>query len=469
MGGRDQTPVARTYPDGDGGVTTIPGMSATDLIRWPISRLGHVAGSAVRALREDLFTFSDQPLPPLGGVRRPLFRWFPHLAVALYAAILLIVGADDYRTGDTSPRELPVMAAFALAAAQATPLVLALFRPMAAWWMSWVAMVGGALMTFPSTTEAMTHWPWTPTSLLAHLGVMVLVGLRVRVRAVVEIWVLTVGVGAVLVVIQQGGDVFGNEGLPLMTIVSTTALIIAVAVRERSVALKQLAEQSMLTSAERSRRALLEERARIARELHDVVAHHMSVIAIQAEAAPFRVSEAPAELTSSLETIRKNAVDALAELRRILGVLRAEDVDGGGADVVPQPMLDRLDELLENVRAAGMEVEVTVTGAPRELPPGVELSAFRIVQEALSNALKHAPGATVRVEISHVLSGVGIRVVNERSARAFASTSTGSGHGLLGMRERAAMLGGELSAGPTSGGGYEVSAFLPLAGGKEPS
>jgi signal transduction histidine kinase len=303
--------------------------------------------------------------------------------------------------------------------------------------------------------------------LLAHLGVLILVALRVRVQAVLGIWLLTVALGGVLVAAQQGGDVFGNQTLPVMAFLSAPALIITVAVRERSVALKQLAEQARLTSAERSQRALLEERTRIARELHDVVAHHMSVIAIQAEAAPYRVENPPEELTGSLATIRKNAVDALAELRRILGVLRSEDADTQFTEgAAPQPMLDHLDELVDNVRSAGLSVEVAVTGSRRPLPPGLELSAFRIIQEALSNALKHAPGALVRVEVSYVLAGLGIRVVNARPPH---STTDGpqSGHGLLGMQERAAMLGGELSAGRTSEGGYEVTAFLPLAGSEE--
>ena len=412
-------------------------------------------------------TFPVQPLPPLRRIKGKHLRWLPHGAVAVYAVILALAGADDYGWGTTTERPLPAMAAFALATAQATPIVLALFRPMAAWWMSLAAMAAAALMTFPSTTEAMTDWPWTPTGLLAHLAVLVLVGLRVRVRAVVEIWVLTVGLGTVLVAIQQGGNIYGNQGLPLMTILSATALIISVAVRERSVALKQLAEQARLASTERSQRALLEERARIARELHDVVAHHMSVIAIQAEAAPYRVPDPADELTGSFAIIRKNAVDALVELRRILGVLRAEEVDahGGGGEAAPQPTLDRLDELVGNVRSAGLIVDVARSGTPRPLPPGLEVSAFRIIQEALSNALKHAPGAAVRVEISHVLAGLGLRVVNDPSPRAIPRSSNGSGHGLLGMRERAAMLGGQLHAGPTSEGGYEVTAFLPLSEG----
>jgi len=429
-----------------------------------MARMVNTAMAAGRVVAEDLFTFTVQVLPPIRRFKWRVFQWLPHIIVSIYALVLLFAGTSDYAWGTRAVRNVPPMAAFALAFAQSAPLVLALFRPMAAWWMSFAGVVAAGLMTFPSTMEAVANWPWTPTGLLAHLGVLILVALRVRGRAVVGLWLLTVGLGSMLVAIQQGGSIYGSQSLTLMALLSAPILIMTVAVRERSVALRRLAEQAQLTSVERSQRALLQERARIARELHDVVAHHMSVIAIQAEAAPYRVQDPPDELTGSLAIIRKNAVDALAELRRILGVLRAEDIGAQrvGDDVAPQPMLDYLDELVNNVRAAGMSVDIAVTGAPRPLPSGLELSAFRIIQEALSNALKHSPGAPVRVEISHVLAGLGIRVVNAPSPHS-SPVLTQSGHGLLGMRERAAMLGGELSAGPTSEGGYEVAAFLPLA------
>ena len=445
-----------------GRVTTIKQMKVRDTRKRAIDSIAHTAASTRRVVAEDLFSFTVQPIPPIGRFKGRVLPWLPHIAVCVYALVLLFAGTAYYAWGTESARKLTATVAFALAFAQAAPLVMALIRPTAAWWTSFVAAIAAALMTFPTTTESVGDWPWTSTGLLAHLGVLILVALRVRFRTVVGIWFLTVGLGSVLVAAQQGGDVFGNEILPVMTFVSVPLLVITVAVRGRSVALKQLAEQARLTSVERSQRALLEERARIARELHDVVAHHMSVIAIQAEAAPYRVQSPPEELTGSFAIIRKNAVDALAELRRILGVLRAEDLDAQRTeDVSPQPMLDHLADLVDNVRAAGLSVEVAVTGAQRPLPPGVELSAFRIIQEALSNALKHAPGAPVRVELSYVLAGLGIRVVNAPSSHS-SPDLTQSGHGLLGMRERAAMLGGELSAGPTSEGGYEVAAFLPL-------
>ncbi|MFC9954626.1 sensor histidine kinase, partial [Streptomyces prasinus] len=149
------------------------------------------------------------------------------------------------------------------------------------------------------------------------------------------------------------------------------------------------------------------------------------------------------------------------ELRRVLGVVRAEDYEAPDA---PQPTLADLDSLLANVRDTGLDVEKAVTGAVRELPPGVELSAYRIVQEALSNSLRHAPGASARVEIGYVLGGLGLRVVNGPApAPNLVKPSPGAGHGVTGMRERVTMLNGEMTAGPTDDGGYEVAVFLPVA------
>jgi signal transduction histidine kinase len=173
----------------------------------------------------------------------------------------------------------------------------------------------------------------------------------------------------------------------------------------------------------------------------------MSVVAIQAEAAPYRVENPPPELEKAFATIRENAVAALTELRRVLGVVRAEDYEAPDA---PQPTLADLEGLLANVREAGLGVEKVVTGAVRELPQGVELSAYRIVQEALSNTLRHAPGASARVEIGYVLGGL-------------IKPSPGAGHGITGMRERVTMLNGEMTAGQTDDGGYEVAVFLPVA------
>jgi signal transduction histidine kinase len=429
------------------------------VLRSAVARAGRATASFGRGLHEDLFNFEVQVLPPLirfGGGR---FKWLPHLAIALYALILGGVNIHFLVVG----RDLSGEVAVGLAVVQSTPVLLAMYRPMAAWWLSLAGTMMVALLTLDFAASPGDVWPWTPLGLQTHLLVMILVALRVRVRAMAGMWLLTVLTGMALVGYGFEGSISPSSNLPVMAILSGTALVVVAAVRGRSEAMELLAEQAHMTSAERSRRTLLEERARIARELHDVVAHHMSVIAIQAEAAPYRVENPPEELSASFVTIRRNAVDALSELRRVLDLLRAEEGDRVESDRdEPQPTLGGLDDIVANVRDAGLSVETAVTGGARSLPSGVELSAYRIVQEALSNALRHAPDSEVRVEISYVLGGVGLRVTNGPSSNSSVRADTGTGHGLLGMRERVAMLGGEFRAGPTDDGGYEVAAFLPV-------
>src|SRR6202041_1628942 len=187
-------------------------------------------------------------------------------------------------------------------------------------------------------------------------------------------------------------------------------LLIGVVVRVRRNGERQLEEQERRHSGER---ALLEERQRIARELHDVVAHHMSVIAIQAEAAPYKTADPPPELVESFGDIRASALAGLTELRRVLGVLRT-----GGQDLAPQPGLAELDALLDSARSGGVSVTVTRSGNPVTLPDGVDLSAYRIVQEALSNAMRHAPGSHVQLHLAYRPDALAVEISNDAALRA---------------------------------------------------
>lgn len=295
---------------------------------------------------------------------------------------------------------------------------------------------------------------------MIQIWVLVLVTLYVRPRVAAAAWAFTSLCGGLLALfLGDGGNPRKNDVL-IVAALSGTAMALVAALRGRNDARRLLTEQESATAEERGQRILLEERARIARELHDVVAHHMSVIAIQAEAAPYRVPSPPEELTRGFGIIRENALEALAELRAVLGVLRLPTTGGVSRDDAPQPTLARLDELVDNVRRAGLTIEARVIGTPRLLSPGVDLAAYRIVQEALSNALRHAPGCEVCVEIGYVSGSVAVSVRNG-PARQPMQPSSGSGHGLLGMRERATAIGGELMAKPLPDGGYEVTASLP--------
>jgi signal transduction histidine kinase len=201
----------------------------------------------------------------------------------------------------------------------------------------------------------------------------------------------------------------------------------------------------------------MEERARIARELHDVVAHHVSMVAVQAETARLTTPGMPEEDQERLLAIGDTAREALTEMRRLLGVLRA-DADGD-AERAPQPGLGHLTELLEDARAAGTSVRLTVSGAVAPLPAGVDLTAYRIVQEALTNARRHAPGAAVEVELRFAADALRLRVRDDGPGP---GEGEPRGHGLLGMRERAASVGGTREVGRAGEGGFAVEAELPL-------
>jgi signal transduction histidine kinase len=239
----------------------------------------------------------------------------------------------------------------------------------------------------------------------------------------------------------------------------------------------QLAEEQEL----RSRWAVAAERGRIARELHDVVAHSVSVMVVQAGAARRTLAASPEQAAAAVGQIESTGRQALVELRRLLGLLRdgdREDVDA----LAPQPSLEHLDSLAAAAREAGLPVEVTVEGEPRPLPAGIDLSAYRIVQEALTNSLKHAGPARAKVQIFYGREVLEVQVTNDGERLEPASAAAGplrpgappvggadrqggSGHGLIGMRERVALFGGTLEAGSRPGGGYRVAARLPLDGG----
>jgi signal transduction histidine kinase len=217
-------------------------------------------------------------------------------------------------------------------------------------------------------------------------------------------------------------------------------------------------EQMAVEQERRAEEAVLEERTRIARELHDLVAHSMSVIAVQAGVGGHLIDQDPARAKSALSTIEQTSRQALVEMRRMLGVLRTGPDEP--AELGPQPGLDDLEPLLDQAREAGLQVDLTVLGAHRALEPGVDLSAYRIVQEALTNAVKYAGPARVEVVLEYRRGSIAITV--EDNGRG-ASVATGGrrGLGLVGMRERAMVVGGTLESGPRSGGGFRVAAALP--------
>lgn len=241
------------------------------------------------------------------------------------------------------------------------------------------------------------------------------------------------------------------------------AWIFGTVVRARRDALMERvteAEQRAAIETERHARGVAEERLRIAQELHDVVAHSMSVIAVQAGVGAHVLESNPTEARRALENIATASRSTLNEMRRLLGVLRNED--GDKAEHAPAPRLEDLPALVARVEASGVAVDLSVETAPGDVPSGVSLSAYRIVQEALTNVLRHAGAARARVEVRHDDGSIAIEVTDDgRGLAAVAAGTNGSGHGLAGMRERVAVYGGTLHTGPRPGGGFVVRARIP--------
>jgi signal transduction histidine kinase len=228
----------------------------------------------------------------------------------------------------------------------------------------------------------------------------------------------------------------------------------AAALEDRTVVLERERE-------EKARAAVAEERARIARELHDVIAHCVSLIVVQAGAERRVLRDGQASTNEVLLSIEQTGRQALAEMRRLVEMLDQRDETLG---LAPQPSVEQLGQLVEQVRVAGLLVELRVEGEPRPLAPGVDLSAYRIVQEGLTNALKHAGPARALVTVRYLGGELDLEVADD--GHGTADTNNGGGHGLVGMRERAALFGGTLQAGPRAEGGYTLHATLPLGSGR---
>jgi len=337
-----------------------------------------------------------------------------------------------------------VLIAFVVSA----PLALRTRLPLGAWGFSAAALIWSSLVISPGSLGG----PDVPAAgALVYALCLYAVTVRGRPRIVV----------AAAVVSLVGAAFIDSAVVPQAFFLTVVPILLGVVVRVRRSGARQLAEQERRHSGER---ALLEERQRIARELHDVVAHHMSVIAIQAEAAPYKTVDPPTELVESFGEIRASALAGLTELRRVLGVLRT-----GEPGMAPQPGLADLDSLLDSARSGGVSVTVHCEGDPVTLPEGVDLSAYRIVQEALSNAMRHAPGSHVSLRLAYRPDALVLEIGNDATPVLVASggLGAGGGHGLVGMRERVTMLGGSLEAGPTEDGGFRVVAVLPLSSPEE--
>ncbi|MFD9358733.1 histidine kinase [Streptomyces sp. NPDC060031] len=412
---------------------------------------------ALASLAVALRTPARAAEPLFAQAPRTWHRLLPYLVTVAFVVTLvpvtIAVLSNDYGAAGGW--------AGALGVAQTVPLLLAVTRPMAAWLLILTADTVGAVMLIHAEQVARHAWPWTPMVIVGYLLLMVCLGLRESIRTLVGVWLATGAVGVVLGFFQPSGVI---NTTALLFVLSGVMLALTGALRGFGAAQRRIAEQESISEAERARRTLLEERARIARELHDVVAHHMSVITVQADSAPYRLPGMSDPVQEEFAAIAASARESLGEMRRLLTVLRGDGGDGPGGERAPQPGLSRLQQLVEATVRAGQPVELSLAAeAAGAAPPAVDLSAYRIVQEALANVVRHAPGAPTRVSVTVDEEEILVLVVNGPARDPVVQLeSSGTGHGLVGMRERVRLTGGTLDTGPLPDGGFRVAARLPL-------
>ncbi|MVU76416.1 sensor histidine kinase [Nocardia sp. ET3-3] len=351
--------------------------------------------------------------------------------------------------------KVPAAAAPFIAGFAAFPILLLRVNPL----LGWAVSAGSALMiALAVPNQPGNTIPFQVVHILVLFAMVFAVAVRAPIRMVGVVWIATSLLFATTM--AQTGDSFAESGFgwPLAI---TGLVIFGLLVRWVAVSRQALLKSEEETELERARRAILEEKARIARDLHDVVAHHMSMVVVQAQTAPYRISGLSPDARAEFESIGTGARAALNEIRGMLGVLRS---DGMLPEHAPQPRAADVPELFEGALRAGVPITWTVDGELEAVPETTGLALYRIVQESLANASRHAPGAAVRVRIA-CGAELTLEVANDRAIAVRPGdhpASSTSGSGIAGMQTRAAAVGGVLTATPRPDGGFEVHAQLPL-------
>ena len=376
------------------------------------------------------------------------------LAVAFGVATLVDIGASG-----GGAREVDALA-YLLGVVGAVSLVWRRFAPVL------VAAIAAAVLA--------AFWIAGYASLLATVGLPALYSLAVHGQPRRRAWTLYVGLSVAVMTVASVTVLDPPSGFATLPAVSMALYLagtgaLAALVRRRQQTLEDVEVRAVRAEADRlaaAQQAVAEERARIAREMHDIVAHGMSVVVVQAAAAQEIARIDPERVVDVLARIEEVSRESLDEMRRMLGLLRPSARDGRGA-WVPQPGLADVEAAVARSNQSGVPTQLVVRGEPRRLPPGVELAAFRIVQEALTNVRQHAgPSPAARVSIDYAADSVTVSVVDDGRGAASPATHTGGGNGLIGMRERVDAYHGRFTAGPMAGGGYQVTAVLPATEGQ---
>lgn len=372
-------------------------------------------------------------------------QWANILIVAVTAILYSIAWPTLHVTHQVAYPLQPIVAALA-----AFPFVLIRLNPALGWAVSAVSA-----LVIPRVFDLQTgyDYPWQVVHILVILALLTAVSMRAALPVVGVAWTATV--------LLFFADTPGTNGRGWA--VGLTAIVaFGLLVRWLVLSRRQLAQQEELSDLERTRRTILEEKARIARDLHDIVAHHMSMVVVQAQSAPYRLSDVSPEVRAEFDEIGATARSALNETRGLLSVLRS---DGESAQQAPQPDATQVEALLQGSRRAGITMSWNVVGDLGTLSPAAGLVVYRILQESLANAARHAPGASVQVRIGCGEHDTTVSVVNGPGTapprRDSAKAESGGGNGLIGMRERARAVGGSVTTDSRADGGFEVHAQVP--------
>ena len=365
------------------------------------------------------------------------------IAAALTAAMLFEVWAEHLRPAEVVT-PLMVVAGAALAWRRLYPLAVTAVLVVVA---ALQAAAGMSMHTAVAPVVASLVLSWA-------IGAY-----EERRRAVLGLTLLVCGIWlSIGIDVLRGTDHYQSTDVPWIGMIVLVPGVLGIVFGARTRSLREAEARARRLELER-REAIAEERARIARELHDVIAHSVSVMTVQAGAAEEMLKRDPTRALDPVRAVQQTGREALNEMKRLVGMLREHDEE---TVLEPQPRLRDVERLVAQVREAGLEVELRVEGDPRPLPVGIDLSAYRVVQEGLTNALKHAgAGARATVTVSYRKDGLAIEVSDDGST----VMQAGAGHGLVGMRERVGVFGGTFDAGPRESGGFAVRALLPLEQG----
>jgi signal transduction histidine kinase len=388
-------------------------------------------------------------VPPYAWGVSVLYAWLsrhPRLVDGVPAFFLFALGAASVRPGNLAAL-LPIVAAMCV------PVVFRRRYPVQAFG---IAVTAGAV-------QVLAYGAPLGCDLAIPLLLYTLAAYRTRRQSLPGLAVCLIGsVIAVGIWASPPVGTFQRVGLALIVFSGTALLawVLGDSMAYRRAYLTSLEDRAARLERERDAQAQIAaaaERARIARELHDVIAHNVSVMVVQADGASYTMRSDPDRAAAALDAISRTGRQALSEMRRLLGVLRSGDEPSG---LAPVPGLDQLRELLDQAREAGMSVSLTIDGAVRPLPEGAELAAYRVVQESLTNTRKHGgPAAAAAVRLTYRRDWLVLQVTDDGLGAA--APADGTGHGLTGMRERVEMYGGTVQAGPLPAGGYQVTALLP--------